>query len=52
MSKEAKESLNAKLEELKPEKVNYYDKREERKYKEEMRKKEASEFIKKLKMEK
>lgn len=37
---------------MQADKPNYFDKREERKYKEEIRQKEASEFIKKLKMEK
>ena len=48
---EVKESLNQHIEDLKN-KNTYIERREEQKYKEEMRKKEASEFIKKLKLEK
>lgn len=48
---EIKESLNSKLDGLKSGN-RYLKEREERIIKEEKRKKEASEFIKKLKMEK
>lgn len=48
---EVKESVNMHLEELKN-KNTYIERREDQKYKEEMRKKEATEFIKKLKQDK
>lgn len=48
---EAKESLNSHIEEMKN-KNTYVEIREEQKHKEEMRKKEASEFVKKLKQQK
>ena len=51
MKPEVKESVNMHLEELKN-KNTYIERREDQKYKEEMRKKEATEFIKKLKQDK
>jgi len=38
LSKEEKEDIQAKLDELKPEKENFFDKRDERKHKEDERK--------------
>ena len=52
LTKDQQDSINKKLEQLKPERENFFEKRENRKNTEENRQKEASGFIRKLKMEK
>ena len=52
LPKHKKEEVIQKLDEIRSEKGNYFEKREKRKQTEENRKKEATGFIKKLKLEK